>query len=747
MRIIYNCIFLAMVISPMNTKHRRQIQFHAFIFSACISAASQGQTLTEKESADAAELDALTVTGDYSQVELTDVFAGGQVARGGRAGLLGNLDYLDSPFSGSAYTQELIQAQQAESIGDVLLNEPAVRVTKGFGNFQEVYMIRGFPVFSDDLTLNGLYGILPRQFVAAELLERVEVFRGANAFINGAAPGSSGSGGTVNLVPKRATGQGFSRLTLGFEQAGQWYGAVDHGARFGRDQAWGVRINAIGRNGETAVNDEERDLTALSFGTDFRGERLQLSADLGYQDNRIDRPRPQVTPLGAVPIAPRAEVNYAQPGTFTDEEQLFGVLRAEYHFSDRSSAWLAFGGRSGEERNVLANPSVLADGTTTAYRFDNAREDGVFSADAGWRGVFDTGAVQHAVVLSAARIDSESDNAFALSSFLEPFAGNLYAPVPLAALPAADFFTGGDLNHPLTTERVKNSSLALADTLSIDQGHWLLTAGLRHQRIETRTFDYNNGEVLSAYDESKITPVFGAVYRPSAALAWYGNYAENLQAGAVAPASSGGVPIDNAGEALDPFNGAQLELGVKYEGTALGAGAALFSVTQQSALVENNRFQAAGEQRNQGVELHLFGEAAEGVRLLGGVTLIDAQLRHTEGGVNEGNSAIGVPDWQLNLNAEWDLPFVDGLTLDARLVHSDEQWADAANTVALKAWSRFDLGVRYATELGGRAVTFRARLDNLTNKGYWASSGGFPGANYLIQGAPRTLFMTASVDL
>ena len=79
--------------------------------------------------------------------------------------------------------------QQAKSVADVLLNDPNVRVARGFGNFQEVFMIRGFPAYSDDMTYNGIYGILPRQFVAAEYMERVELFRGASAFLNGAAPG------------------------------------------------------------------------------------------------------------------------------------------------------------------------------------------------------------------------------------------------------------------------------------------------------------------------------------------------------------------------------------------------------------------------------------------------------------------------------------------------------------------------------------------------------------------------------
>ena len=133
-----------------------------------------------------AELGEIVVTG--SQVRLTAPAAGGQVARGGRIGLLGNLGVMDTPFSTANYTEKLVRDQQARGIGDVLQNDPTVRVSKGFGNFQELYVVRGFPVYSDDMSYNGLYGVLPRQFVAAELVERVEVFRGASTFLNGAAP-------------------------------------------------------------------------------------------------------------------------------------------------------------------------------------------------------------------------------------------------------------------------------------------------------------------------------------------------------------------------------------------------------------------------------------------------------------------------------------------------------------------------------------------------------------------------------
>lgn len=717
------------------------------VTSVAMGALTAAASAQDESAADPATrvLDTVTVTGSASQVELLDEYTGGQVGRGGRAGLLGNLDYLDAPFSGTTYTSDLVTAQQSDSVGDVLQNDPVVRVAKGFGNFQEVYIVRGFPVFSDDITLNGVYGILPRQFVAAELFERVEVFRGANAFINGAAPGGSGVGGTINLVPKRAPDGGISRATVGIEGGGQVYAAADLGARLGRDDAWGVRFNAVRRDGETSVSDQERDLSVVSLGTDYAGERFRFSADLGWQDNRIDAPRPQITPLGDVPEVPDADVNYAQPWTYTDEEQLFAVARGEYDLTDTVTVWLAGGLRNGEEANVLANPSAAADGSLTAYRFDNTREDEVQSFDAGLRASFDTGPVGHSLVVSASTINMESKNAYAFSSFFAPFATDLYNPVAVTA-PAADFFIGGALNNPLKTEEVSNQSYAIADTLSFMDGRLLATVGVRRQNIETTSFDYNSGARLSGYDDSATTPAFGLVYKATPAISLYGNYAESLQPGAIAPATSGGVTILNAGDVLEPFTGEQVELGAKYDGGNFGGTLSLFSLTRPNAIVANQVFQASGEQENKGVEFSVFGEPVEGFRLIGGATYLNTELAKTEGGVNEGNTVIGVPEFQTNVNAEWDVPALAGLTLDGRIVFTGEQYVNEANTTEIDSWTRLDLGARYTLDMAERPVTLRARIENLTDESYWASTGGFPGANYLIQGNPRTLMVSASID-
>lgn len=691
---------------------------------------------------DVTEVQEVVVTG--SQVSVPPAYAGGQVAAGGRVGLFGAMDIMDTPFNTTSYTEELIRNQQARSVADVLQNDPAVRVSKGFGNFQELYVIRGFPIYSDDMTYNGLYGVLPRQFVAPELLERVEVLHGASAFLNGAAPGGSGVGGAVNLMPKRAGSEPLNRLTFGWQGDQEAYAAADVSRRFGMDDAWGLRLSLAGSDGE-ALEGQDTAMRVVGLGLDRRGDRARFSADFGWQDHRIDAPRPQVTPIGAVPTPPPADVNFAQPWTYTDERQLFGALRAEFDVTDNVSVWAALGGRDGREANVLANPRSTPDGDLSAYRFDNVREDTVWSGDIGLSARLTTGPVEHRLVTSAAQVRSESRNAWAASDFAGFAAGDLYDPVRITA-PAASI-PSGSLSDPLVTEEVTNTSFAVADMLSFMDGRLLATVGARYQEIETLTFDYSTGLQNGGYEDDAVTPVFALVYRPTASISLYANYAEALQPSAVAPAVIDGVMVDNEGEVLSPFRSEQVEAGVKYDAGSFGGSLSVFRITKPNEYFDlaTRIYSAGGEQENHGVELSLFGEPIDGLRLLGGATWIDAEMTRTEDPALQGNAPIGVPEFQATLNAEWDVA-ATGLTLEGRVVHVGEQMVTGDNTVELEDWTRFDAGVRYAFEAGGQPVTLRARVENVADEDHWVAVGGYPGANYLTLGAPRTLRLSISTD-
>jgi iron complex outermembrane receptor protein len=90
----------------------------------------------------------------------------------------------------------------------------------------------------------------------------------------------------------------------------------------------------------------------------------------------------------------------------------------------------------------------------------------------------------------------------------------------------------------------------------------------------------------------------------------------------------------------------QKEVGVKYDHGNIGASAAVFRVNQPSAYIVNNHFGVFGEQRNQGLELTVFGTPVRACACWAALTLLDATQRVTAGGVNQGKDVIGVPDTQ-----------------------------------------------------------------------------------------------------
>lgn len=746
--------FASTVPSPSSTMRQKLNPLPLAAALACLAApAAAWAQAAPAENAALPNVNVKASSADASAEGLSPAYPGGQVARGGRAGILGTKDNQSVPFSIASYTNELIQDRHARSVGDVLQNDPTVRVARGFGNFQESYFIRGFLLNSDSVAYNGLSSLLPRQYIATELFERVEVLRGASAFLNGASPGGDGVGGAINLLPKRAPNEDLNRVTAGGATGVQGQAAADVSRRFGPDKSTGVRVNTAYRRGDTAIDKEKVSLGLAAVGADWRSRDARLSADLGWQDNKLKATRTNVTlgdfanPVTSVPARPDNKVNAAQPWSYSNERDLFGTLRGEVGIGADMTAWGAYGLRRSDEANSLANLTVTnpATGDGSTYRFDNTRTDKVDTFEAGLRGKLRTGPVGHEWVVSASRFAMDSKNAYAFD-FANTQSTNLYRPVDTAAQPAfsANAGRGNDLNAPGLTNRTRLTSFAVGDTLSLAQGRLLLTLGARHQNIDIQTFDslYAGFPNASHYDDSHVSPLVGAVFKLSPQVSLFGNYVEGLTKGDTAPSTAA-----NRGEMLPPFVSKQKEVGVKYDGGRLALAATAFTTDKPRGVVNgSNVFTSEGKDRHQGLELTAHGEAARGLRVLGGVTRLDTEQRNTGSAATDGKRTIGVPKTQASLGAEWDVAGVQGLAVDGRMVRTGASYADAANTLEVPGWTRLDIGARYLMDVKGKLVTLRARIDNLTDRGYWSSVGGYPGAGYLVIGAPRTVSLSASLD-
>lgn len=210
--------------------------------------------------------------------QLVPAFLDGQVANGGRLGMLGQQNAMDVPFNIISYTSKLVEDQQAKTIADVVANDAGVQFVQGYGNSAETFRIRGLKFDGDDMTFGGLSGVLPRQVVDAQMVDRIEIFKGANSLMNGAA--SSGVGGMINLEPKHAGDVPQAKVGVDYTSDSQIGTTLDAGRRFGDNDQFGARVNLVHREGETGVPNDRRRTTLLSTGLDYKGDNFRTSLEI-----------------------------------------------------------------------------------------------------------------------------------------------------------------------------------------------------------------------------------------------------------------------------------------------------------------------------------------------------------------------------------------------------------------------------------------------------------------------------------
>jgi iron complex outermembrane receptor protein len=689
-----------------------------------------------QEAARQLELDEIVVEGT-SGSQLPPAFAGGQVASGARLGLLGNTAIMNSPFSVTSYTERFIRDRQARTASEALALEPSVRATQGTGAPFDSFYIRGFPASegtTGEIAFDGVFGVAPSLRVFSDYAERIEVLKGPSAAITGVSP-NGGIGGVINIVPKRA-GEDLTRYTLNYGSSARFGGQLDFARRFGANREWGLRIITSLNDGRTAFDHQSEKAGVAALALDYQGERFRAWAYLLAQTDRFDAPlRPFIMKAGVpVPKAPDGRRNVTQPWEYSDVDDRGGLLRMEYDLADNVTLFGNAGAsRTGVERYFASAPTItnVIGDTSTAPQFYGLEVDR-YTVEGGLRARFDTAFVRHSLTLQFSRYHDETSRELAAAR--GSYTSNIYNPVRVADIAPLRIGSRARLSDSTLT------GVSVADTLSAFDDRILLTLGVRRQNIQARNYVSNVGTLASSYDKSATTPFAGIVVRPWESVSFYANYVEGLSRGDIAPATA-----TNAGEILAPYVARQVEAGVKFDYNGFGGSLAAFQITRPTGELSPARlFSETGEQRVRGLELSAFGQITPQLRLLGGLTLLDGELTRTASAANIGNRPIGVPRIQLNLGAEWDLPWVRGLTLNAAVIYTGKQFVDAANSQALQDWTRLDLGLRYATEFSGRKTTFRANVVNVTDTKYWAGVASF---GTFTQGAPRTYLLSMSMDL
>jgi len=675
-------------------------------------------------------LPAVVVKSTATTGELPAPYAGGQLATGGGIGVLGTSNVMDQPFNTTNYTEQAMQDIQARTLGDIVVNNASVRTQQSSGGFGDVFEIRGFDVQATDVALNGLYGMVSGAKMPVNLAERVEVLQGPGSLMYGMGPSGS-IGGAINIVTKRADDEPLTRLTALFQSKGQFGVAADVGRRFGDEGQWGIRVNGQFKDGQTGIAHGNQLQGDGAIGLDYRGKQLRWSFDAYNVSENTDEFRSQIG-LGtatAVPAAPSGYTNL-YPGSKLKLRDSAVMTRLEYDINRYVTVY----GAAGEHYGTSEQNFPYASGMTAAGAFDVT--NGYYDAynrtktvDAGLRFHFDTFGVKHTLVTGVTSLNQEQGYFYALGS--ELVASSLYNPTPLLPMTTAR----GDAQR---SSQLRLNSQQIVDTMSFFDDRLLLTGGFRRQTIGLDNYDPTSGAQTSTIDQQAITPLAGIVFKPLSNISVYGNFTSGLTNGDTAPAGTA-----NAGQAFAPYKSNQYEAGVKADWGRVLTSISVFQISRPNGVTNptTNVYGYDGKTRIRGLELAAYGEVFRHLRMMASATFYDPKLQGTEGGANDGNDPVGVPKFAFNLGADYDLPWVPGLSVNGRIIHTGAQYYNASNTLRLPSWTRYDLGVRYGMRVIGKDVILRANVENLFGSRYWIQQG-----TYVTNAAPRTLLLSAEFN-
>jgi len=673
----------------------------------------------------------------------TPAYAGGQLASESHLGIMGQQHFMETPFSSTAYTDEYVRNQQAQEMGSIFRGDPAVHVPSKRNQVESI-MVRGFAFRPDDIFFNGLGGMAPVNRMVPEMAERVEILKGPGAFLTGMPPLGS-TGASVQIQPKRAGQRAVTRLTSTYESDGLWGGHIDIGRRFGVEQQWGVRFNGLYRDGDTAVKNQKHQTDLGALGLDWRSARVRLSADVYNQYEHMQG----VDYVGIYAIAPavtrlptprRGDYSQAAPWAFMKQRSRAAILRAEWELTDHTSAWLAGGSKKSYYSNLTTFNMLMDNDAALAARPSRIlRTAGDTSLDMGLRSQLHTGPIRHHWSIAATRSSGHNHTRRQQYPGLNAHFGE--DSMEYSGVPDVSGFSPSRRGLPLTGKNILHS-VALVDTLYFAEDTWQLTLGARRQMVKNDGFSSGTLATASRYSASRITPSMALLHKLNEQLSLYGSYIEGLSQGGTAPDTAA-----NAGEMLKPYRSKQVEMGAKMDFDLWAWTASVFQIDKPGAQTHPDTLIYAeyGTQRHRGLELLLFGEPHTGVRLLGGISWMQAQWHKTFQAQHQGRQVTGVPRLMLKINAEVDVPQLPGLTVTGHIQHTGTRQATDDNRLSLPAFTILDVGLRYTFH---DALTVRASVQNVTNKAYWAGSrmGGDGSGLSGGLGAPRTFLLSATVD-
>lgn len=196
-------------------------------------------------------------------------------------------------------------------------------------------------------------------------------------------------------------------------------------------------------------------------------------------------------------------------------------------------------------------------------------------------------------------------------------------------------------------------------------------------------------------------------------LSLYASVVRGLEDGGSAPGFAA-----NGNQVLPAFRTRQWDAGVRWRpgaGTTVILG--YFDIRKPYLTFDAaNVYRQIGDEHHQGVEASVTAQVGPRLVIVAG-GLVGAprveDIPAAPGGI--GARPVGQPDVQLQLNADYSIPGIDGLSVNAGLSRYSSQAASVDNRIFIDGYTTMDMGLRFRGRVGRTPYTLRLTGSNIAD--------------------------------
>ncbi|PWB81341.1 MAG: TonB-dependent siderophore receptor [Methylocystaceae bacterium] len=650
---------------------------------------------------------------------------------------------IQTPISVQVITRQTMDDQQAISVRDALVtNSSGVTVIP---SFFDVLKVRGFATFGS--TYKGGLQEYRYRYLDTANLQSIEILKGPAAMLFGRMD----PGGIVNLVVKRPLETPYYSLEEQIGSYGLTRTTFDATGPVTADKSVLYRFNGeFYRTNSYRDFVVDRNVFLAPTITLHPIEQFRMNIDFEYQ-NRVwvdDFPIYPAVGAGPASLPPNrylspALVTVGMPDNF-DKKRIaydwtYDFLPGWSLTNRLSYANVGYRTINGFPGAFDQSTGVLSRSMTVNYGYT----DKLFATNLDLKGKFDTGPLQHSILLGYDYFSYFTPLNVAAYG-LPASSINVYAPnyAQLENIyPAAPSYSqnGYRWNGIYGQDMIS----FLDDSFHVLLGgryDWALTSASKNSSSPAAA----QISYITTQDQA-FSPRLGVVYQPLSWLSFYGSFTRSL-----------GLNNATTQGALPPQKGEQFEGGAKAElfDKRLMLTMAYFDITKTNIPTPDptnaRNTLLIGKARSRGIEVDLTGRIDDNWSIIANYTHDD--VRTVEGSIdtplNIYNRQLAVAGRVLassprNYGNIWVKYEADGalrgLSVGGGLSVTSSSLGDNANSFILPGYALLNGMIAYSTKIQGYTITAQLNVKNITDAAYYPGSG--TNRFNIMTGTPRTFLV------